>query len=54
MLALTGIKLYSPNSFPLLQMTSLVLPTVSLTSEKKTFRFILLAHLSEFMKVCEY
>ena len=34
LLALTGVKLYSPNSFPLLQMTPLILPTVSLAAEK--------------------
>ena len=42
MLALTGVKLNSPNSFPLLQMTPLNLPTVSLAAEKKTFRVMLL------------
>ena len=42
MLALTGLKLYSLNSFPLLQMTPLILPTVSLAAEKKTFRVMLL------------
>ena len=41
MLALTGIKLYSSNSFPLLQMTPLILPTVSFAAEK-TFRVMLL------------
>ena len=41
MLALTGVKLYSPISFLLLQMTPLILPTVSLAAEK-TFRVILL------------
>ena len=35
MLALTGVKLYSPNSFPLLQMAPLILPTVSLAAKKK-------------------
>ena len=35
MLALTGVKLYSPDSSPLLQMTPLILPTVSLAAEKK-------------------
>ena len=34
-LALTGVKLYSPNSFPLLQMTPLILP-------KRTSRVMLL------------
>ena len=34
MLALTGVKLYSLNSFPLMQMTPLILPTVSLAAEK--------------------
>ena len=38
MLALTGFILYSPNSFPLLQMASLILPTVSLPG----FRVMLL------------
>ena len=35
MLELTGVKLYSPNSFPLLQMIPFILPTVSLATEKK-------------------
>ena len=35
MLALAGVKLYSPNSFPSLQMTPLILP-------KRTFRVMLL------------
>ena len=34
MLALTGVTLYAPNSFTLLQMTPLILPTVSLAAEK--------------------
>ena len=34
MLALTGVKLYSPISFPLLQMIPFILPTVSLAAEK--------------------
>ena len=42
MLALTGVKLYSSNSFPLLQMTPLILPMVSMAAEKKTFRVMLL------------
>ena len=42
MLAFTGAKLYSPKSFTLLQMTPLILPTVSLAVEKKTFRIITL------------
>ena len=42
MLALTGVKIYSPDSSPLLQMTPLILPTVSLAAEKKTFRVMLL------------
>ena len=46
MLALTGVKLYSPNSFPLLQMTPLILPTVSFTAEKKTFMVMLLNHVA--------
>ena len=41
MLALTGVKIYSPNSFPLLQMTPLILQTMSLAAEKM-FRVILL------------
>ena len=40
MLALTGVKLYSPNSLALLQMTTLILPTLSLV--EKTFRVRLL------------
>ena len=39
---LTGLNLYSPDSFPWLQMTPLILPTVSLAAEKKTFRVMLL------------
>ena len=42
MMALNGVKLYSPNSFPLLQMTLLILPTVSLAVEKKEFRVMVL------------
>ena len=42
MLALTGVKLYAPNSFQLLQMTPLILPTVSLAAEKTPFRVMLL------------
>ena len=42
MLAFTGVRLYSPNSFSLLQMTPLILPTVSLAVEKKPFRIITL------------
>ena len=34
MLALTGVKSYSPNSFPLLQLIPFILPTVSLAAEK--------------------
>ena len=41
MLTFTGVKLYSPNSFPLLQMTPRILPTVSLAAEK-TFRVMML------------
>ena len=41
-LAITGVKLYSPNSFPLLQMTLLILPTVSSAAVKKTFQVMLL------------
>ena len=40
MLALTGVKLYSPNSFPLLQMTPLILPTVSLAAEKNVQGYV--------------
>ena len=40
-LALTGVKLYSPNPFPLLQMTPLILPTVSLAAEN-SFRVMVL------------
>ena len=42
MLALTLVKLFSPNSFSLLQITPLILPTVSLAVEKKTFMVMLL------------
>ena len=35
MLALTRVKLYSPNSFPWLQMTPLILPTVSMAAKKR-------------------
>ena len=35
MLALTGVKSYFPNSFPLLQVKPFILPTVSLVAEKK-------------------
>ena len=42
MLALTGVKLYSPNSFPLLQTIPFILPRVSLAAEKKEFRVMLL------------
>ena len=35
MLELTGVKLYFPNSFPLLQMTPFILPMVPLAAEKK-------------------
>ena len=38
MLALTGVKLYSQNPFPLLQMTPLILPSVTLTAENKRSR----------------
>ena len=33
-LAFTGVKLHSPNSFPLLQITPLILPPVSSAAEK--------------------
>ena len=43
MLALTGVKLHSPNSSPLLQTTPFILPTASLVAKKKTtFKFMLL------------
>ena len=35
MLALTGVKLYFPNSCPLLQVKPFILPTVSLAAKKK-------------------
>ena len=41
-LVLIGVKLYSPIPFPLLQMTPLILITVSLATENKTFRVMLL------------
>ena len=44
MLALTGVKLYSPNSFPWLQMIPFILSTVSLAAEKKTL-MVMLSHL---------
>ena len=37
MLALNGVKLYSLNAFQLLQMTLLILPTVSLAAEKNGY-----------------
>ena len=40
MLALTGVKLYSPNSFPWLQMTPLILTTVSLAAEKNAQGYV--------------
>ena len=39
---LLPLKLYSPNSFPLLQMTPLILPTVSFAAEKITFMVMVL------------
>ena len=33
-------KLYSPNSFPLLQMTPLILPTVSVAAEKNVLGYV--------------
>ena len=43
MLALTGVKLYYLNSFPLLQITTLILPLISRSlAAEKTFRVILL------------
>ena len=41
MLALNGVKLYFPNSFPLLQVKLFILPTMSLAVEK-TYRIMLL------------
>ena len=41
MLSLNGVKLFSPHSFTLLQMTPLILQTVSLAAQK-TFRVMLL------------
>ena len=35
---LTGLKLYSPNSFPWVQMTPLILQTLSLAAEKENFQ----------------
>ena len=40
MLALTGVKLYSLNSFPLLQMTPLILPTVSIGCRKNVQGYV--------------
>ena len=34
MLGLTGVRLYFPNSFPLLQMTPFILQTVPLAAKK--------------------
>ena len=34
MLALNGVKLYFPNSFPFLQVKLFILPTMSLAAEK--------------------
>ena len=41
MLALNGVILYFPNSFPLLQVKLFILPTMSLAVEN-TFRIMLL------------
>ena len=41
MLALNVVKLYFPNSFPLLQVKLFILPTMSLAVEK-TYRIMLL------------
>ena len=41
MLALTGVKVYSPNSCPLLQMTPLILTTVSLAAEKNVQGYVI-------------
>ena len=40
MLALNGVKLYSLNSFQLLQMTPLILQTVSLAAEKNAQGYV--------------
>ena len=37
---LTGLYLYSPNSFPWLQMTPLILPMVSLAAERNVQGFV--------------
>ena len=51
MLALTEVKLFSPNLFPLLQMTPLIIPTVSLVAEKKfmvwCYWLLMIVHLIE-------
>ena len=39
-LELTGVKSYSPNSFRLLQITLLILPTVSLAAEKNVHGYV--------------
>ena len=41
MLALTAVKLYFPNSFPLLQVKPFILPTVLLAADK-TLRIMVL------------
>ena len=41
MLALTGVKLYSPNLSLLLQMTLWILPTMSLAAEKNVHGYVL-------------
>ena len=40
MSSLTGVEVCSPNSFPLLQMTPLILPTVSLAAEKNVQDYV--------------
>ena len=45
MLALTGVQLYSPNSFPLLQMTPLILPAAEKTFKVMLLPLVLLANI---------
>ena len=40
MLALTGVKSYFPNSFPLWQVKPFILPTVSLVAEKNVQDYV--------------
>ena len=37
---LTGVKLYSPNFFPLLQITPFILPTMSMAPEKNVQGYV--------------